>query len=572
MAIKIDGNSSASMFGPGKGDRIRLADTDLILEVEDDLTEEGEQMKFGGGKVIRDGMGQDPRMNGEKGSPDTVITNIVIVDHTGIYKADIAIKNGHISAIGKSGNPGFQDGIKPELTLSASTEIISGEGMICTAGAIDVHVHFICPQIIDTALIGGITTLIGGGVGPATGTYATTCTPGKWNMARMFESMENFPVNIGLLGKGNSSIPDTLIEQVYAGVCGFKLHEDWGTTPSVIDSCLKVADKYKVQVAIHTDTLNEAGFVEDTIKAVNGRTIHTYHSEGAGGGHAPDLLKVCGVANIIPSSTSPTNPYTVNTLAEHRDMIIVCHHLDKTIPEDIAFADSRIRANTIAAEDVLQDMGAISMMSSDSQAMGRIGEVVMRTWQLAHKMKQQLGSLKGDTPDNDNMRIKRYVSKYTICPAVAHGLDGEIGSVEVGKLADLTLWNPAFFGIHPETVIKGGFIAYSAMGDSNASIPTPQPVWGRPMFGYYGLAVKSTSVNFMNDFSMDTGLQEHLGLKKKSIAIKDTRNLKKKDMPLNDMLPVMEIDPKTYEVKADGNRLYCEPLPVLPMSRRYFLF
>jgi urease subunit alpha len=572
MSIKIDGLLSASMFGPTKGDKVRLADTDLILEVENDLTENGEQMKFGGGKVIRDGMGQDPRMNGEKGSPDTVITNVLIVDYTGIYKADIAIKNGRISAIGKSGNPGFQKNIKPELTLSASTEIISGEGMICTAGAIDVHVHFICPQIIETALIGGITTLIGGGVGPATGTFATTCTPGKWNMGKMLESLDVFPVNIGLFGKGNSSVPDSLIEQIYGGICGFKLHEDWGTTPAVIDSCLKVADKYKVQVAIHTDTLNEAGFVEDTIKAINGRTIHTYHSEGAGGGHAPDLLKVCGVENIIPSSTSPTNPFTVNTVAEHRDMIIVCHHLDKSIPEDIAFADSRIRPNTIAAEDILHDMGAISIMSSDSQAMGRIGEVIMRTWQLAHKMKVQFGALEGDTAENDNNRIKRYIAKYTICPAIAHGLDAEIGSVEVGKLADLTLWDPAFFGVHPQIVIKGGFIVYSAMGDSNASIPTPQPVWGKPMFGSYGSVPKKNSFNFINKYAVENGLIESLGIKKRTAIIKDTRGLKKRDMSFNNALPQIEINPKTYEVKADGKKLYCEPLKTLPLAQRYFLF
>jgi urease subunit alpha len=421
-------------------------------------------------------------------------------------------------------------------------------------------------------LIGGITTLIGGGVGPATGTFATTCTPGKWNMGKMLESLDVFPVNIGLFGKGNSSVPDSLIEQIYGGICGFKLHEDWGTTPAVIDSCLKVADKYKVQVAIHTDTLNEAGFVEDTIKAINGRTIHTYHSEGAGGGHAPDLLKVCGVENIIPSSTSPTNPFTVNTVAEHRDMIIVCHHLDKSIPEDIAFADSRIRPNTIAAEDILHDMGAISIMSSDSQAMGRIGEVIMRTWQLAHKMKVQFGALEGDTAENDNNRIKRYIAKYTICPAIAHGLDAEIGSVEVGKLADLTLWDPAFFGVHPQIVIKGGFIVYSAMGDSNASIPTPQPVWGKPMFGSYGSVPKKNSFNFINKYAVENGLIESLGIKKRTAIIKDTRGLKKRDMSFNNALPQIEINPKTYEVKADGKKLYCEPLKTLPLAQRYFLF
>jgi urease subunit alpha len=572
MGIIIKGNSYSMMYGPTTGDRVRLADTDLILEVEKDLTALGDEVKFGGGKVIRDGMGQDPRATSASGSPDTVITNALIVDYTGIYKADIAIKDGKISAIGKAGNPGIQDGITPEMTISACTEIISGEGLICTAGAIDLHVHFICPQLIETAVESGVTTLLGGGTGPATGTLATTCTPGAFNLARMLESCDELPVNIGLLGKGNSSLPQALAEQIEAGACGLKLHEDWGTTPEAIDNCLTVADRYKIQVAIHTDTLNESGFVEDTIAAFKGRTIHTYHSEGAGGGHAPDILKVCGEPNVLPSSTNPTRPFTGNTIAEHRDMLMVCHHLDATIPEDIAFADSRIRPQTIAAEDILHDLGAISIISSDSQAMGRIGEVVMRTWQTAHKMKVQFGSLQGDPSHNDNNRIKRYVAKYTICPAVAHGLDGQIGSVETGKLADLTLWNPAFFGVHPEMVIKGGFIAYSAMGDANASIPTPQPVWGKPMFGAFGKARGNTCINFLSGISVEKDISGKLGLVKKGVPVRDTRSLGKKDMPLNNAMPVMEINPETYEVRADGRILSCEPLNVLPLAQRYFLF
>lgn len=572
MSIKINGLTNAMMFGPTRGDRERLADTDLILEVEKDLTNNGDQVKFGGGKVIRDGMGQDPRATEIKGSPDTVITNVLIVDYTGIYKADIAIKHGIIIAIGCAGNPGIQDNIKPQLSIGACTEIISGEGLICTAGGIDTHVHFICPQLIETAITSGVTTLLGGGTGPATGTLATTCTPGSWNIARMLEASEVYPVNIGLFGKGNSSLPEVLREQIQGGACGLKLHEDWGTTPAAIDNCLSVADELKVQVTIHTDTLNESGFVEDTINAFKGRTIHTFHSEGAGGGHAPDILKVCGEENVLPSSTNPTRPFTRNTIPEHRDMLMVCHHLDPMIPEDIAFADSRIRPQTIAAEDILHDMGAISIISSDSQAMGRIGEVIMRTWQTAHKMKIQFGSLKVDPATNDNNRIKRYVAKYTICPAIAHGLDDRIGSVEVGKLADLTLWNPAFFGVHPEMVIKGGFIAYSAMGDANASIPTPQPVFAKPMFGAHGLAIKSTCINFLSKQAIEGGMSGKLGLKRGESCVKDTRSLKKKDLPLNNALPKIEVNPETYEVRADGNVLECQPLERLPLAQRYFLF
>ncbi len=572
MAIIISGDSNASMFGPTKGDKIRLADTDLILEVEKDLTTTGDEVKFGGGKVIRDGMGQDPRATRKMGSPDTVITNALIIDYTGIYKADIAIRDGRISAIGKAGNPGIQDGIIPELTIGAGTEIIAGEGMICTAGGIDTHIHFICPQQIETAITSGITTMLGGGTGPATGTLATTCTPGAWNIAKMLESSEEYPVNLGFFGKGNNSLPEPLIEQIIAGACGLKLHEDWGTTPSAIDCCLSVADLYEIQVAIHTDTLNESGFVEDTISAFKGRTIHTFHSEGAGGGHAPDILKVCGEENVLPSSTNPTRPFTHNTIPEHRDMLMVCHHLDPNIPEDVAFADSRIRPQTIAAEDILHDMGAISMMSSDSQAMGRVGEVIIRTWQTAHKMKVQRGSLKEDTSGNDNFRIKRYISKYTICPAIAHGLDNEVGSVEVGKLADLTLWKPVFFGVRPELVIKGGFIAYSSMGDPNASIPTPQPVWGRPMFASHGLARIKTSYLFLSKQAISDDLPRKLGLKKNCMAVKNTRNLKKTHLPLNDALPVMEINPDTFEVRANGELLICEPMKILPMAQRYFMF
>lgn len=572
MAIQLSGKDNASMYGPTKGDRVRLADTDLILKVEDDLTTSGDQVKFGGGKVIRDGMGQDPRANRDAGNPDTVITNALIIDYTGIYKADIGIRDGYISGIGKAGNPGVQPGIKPEMIIGANTEIISAEGMILTAGGIDVHVHFICPQLIETAIISGITTLLGGGTGPATGTLATTCTPGAWNIARMLEASEIYPVNIGFFGKGNASLPKVLEEQVLAGACGLKLHEDWGTTPAAIDTCLRVADKTRVQVTIHTDTLNESGYVDDTIAAFKNRTIHTFHSEGAGGGHAPDIIRVCGEKSVLPSSTNPTRPFTHNTIPEHRDMLMVCHHLDPQIPEDVAFADSRIRPQTIAAEDILHDLGAISIISSDSQAMGRIGEVIMRTWQTAHKMKIQRGSLADDPADHDNNRIKRYVAKYTICPAIAHGMDHIIGSVEVGKMADLTIWNPAFFGVHPELVVKGGFIAYSAMGDANASIPTPQPVWGKPMFGAHGRVISSTCLNFLSSGSVEKGITEHLKLQRPGISVKDTRSLTKLDMMLNNALPKIEVNPETYEVRADGQLLECKPLKQLPMAQRYFMF
>ena len=566
-----DGAGHAGMFGPATGDRVRLGDTDLVLAVERDLTVSGDEVKFGGGKVIRDGMGQDPRATRAAGAPDLVITNALIVDHTGIYKADIGVRDGLICGIGKAGNPGLQDGVDPALVVGPGTEALAGEGMICTAGAIDSHIHFICPQLVTTALTSGVTTMLGGGTGPATGTLATTCTPGAWNLARMLEAAEEYPVNLGFFGKGNSALPEPLREQVAAGACGLKLHEDWGTTPAAIDCCLGVADETDVQVAIHTDTLNEAGFVEDTIRAFRGRTIHTFHSEGAGGGHAPDILRVCGEANVLPSSTNPTRPFTVNTVAEHRDMLMVCHHLDPSIREDVAFADSRIRPQTIAAEDILHDLGAISIMASDSQAMGRVGEVITRTWQTAHKMKVQRGALPGDPAAHDNGRIKRYVAKYTICPAIAHGVSDRIGSVQVGKLADLTLWQPAFFGVHPEVVLKGGFIAFAAMGDANASIPTPQPVWGRPMFGAHGSAVASTSVTFVSAAARDA-VASSGSIRRRVEAVHGTRGLSKRDLPLNDALPVMEVDPDSYEFRADGEVLACEPLAELPLAQRYFMF
>ena len=569
--FRTDGAGHAGMFGPATGDRVRLGDTDLVLAVERDLTVSGDEVKFGGGKVIRDGMGQDPRATRAAGAPDLVITNALIVDHTGIYKADIGVRDGLICGIGKAGNPGLQDGVDPALVVGPGTEALAGEGMICTAGAIDSHIHFICPQLVTTALTSGVTTLLGGGTGPATGTLATTCTPGAWNLARMLEAAEEYPVNLGFFGKGNSALPEPLREQVAAGACGLKLHEDWGTTPAAIDCCLGVADETDVQVAIHTDTLNEAGFVEDTIRAFRGRTIHTFHSEGAGGGHAPDILRVCGEANVLPSSTNPTRPFTVNTVAEHRDMLMVCHHLDPSIREDVAFADSRIRPQTIAAEDILHDLGAISIMASDSQAMGRVGEVITRTWQTAHKMKVQRGALPGDPAAHDNGRIKRYVAKYTICPAVAHGVSDRIGSVQVGKLADLTLWQPAFFGVHPEVVLKGGFIAFAAMGDANASIPTPQPVWGRPMFGAHGSAVASTSVTFVSAAARDA-VASSGSIRRRVEAVHGTRGLSKRDLPLNDALPVMEVDPDSYEFRADGEVLACEPLAELPLAQRYFMF
>jgi len=562
----------ASMFGPTVGDAVRLADTNLFAGVEKDFAVYGDEVKFGGGKVIRDGMGQSARATRAGGALDTVITNALIIDHWGIVKADIGLRDGLIVGIGKAGNPDLQDGVHPNLVIGASTEVIAGEGKIVTAGAIDTHIHFICPQQIEVALASGITTMIGGGTGPAAGTSATTCTPGAWHLARMLEAAEAFPMNLGFLGKGNSSFPEPLREQVRAGAIGLKLHEDWGTTPAAIDTCLNVADEFDVQVAIHTDTLNEAGFVEDSLRAIGGRTIHTFHTEGAGGGHAPDILRVAGEAHVLPSSTNPTRPFTVNTLEEHLDMLMVCHHLDPKIAEDVAFADSRIRGETIAAEDILHDLGAISMMSSDSQAMGRVGEVITRTWQTAHKMKDGRGALTGDGPGDDNARIKRYVAKYTINPAIAHGIGHLVGSVEVGKFADLCLWNPAFFGVKPEMVLKGGAIAYAAMGDPNASIPTPQPVWGRPMFGSYGKSRRATSLTFVSRYALEDGLPERLGLTRRVEAVKGCRELGKRDMIHNNATPRLEVNPETYEVRADGELLTCEPASELPMAQRYFLF
>lgn len=564
----ISKKAYADMFGPTTGDRIRLADTDLILEIEKDYASYGNEVKFGGGKVIRDGQGQGQL--GCKDTVDTVITNAVIVDYTGIYKADIGIKNGRISAIGKAGNSDIQNGV--DMEIGPGSEVISGEGLIVTAGGIDSHVHFICPQQAEEAISSGVTTLIGGGTGPATGTNATTCTPGIWNIEKILESADGLLVNIGILGKGNAALPLSLEEQIKAGAMGLKLHEDWGSTPAAIDNCLSVAEKYDVQVAIHTDTLNEAGFVESTIDAFKGRTIHTYHTEGAGGGHAPDILKACGHMNVLPSSTNPTRPYTVNTIDEHLDMLMVCHHLDPSIPEDIAFAESRIRRETIAAEDILHDLGALSMISSDSQAMGRVGEVITRCWQTAHKMKVQRGALAEDNERNDNFRIKRYIAKYTINPAIAHGVSHEIGSVEVGKLADLVLWKPAFFGVKPEMVIKGGLISYSLMGDINASIPTPQPVVYRPMFGAFGKALPRTRMTFMSQAAVEAEVPKKLGLESLIGVVRNTRGLTKKDMKLNDYLPVIEVDPQNYQVHADGKLLICEPAKSLPLTQRYYLF
>ena len=560
---KIDKKAYADMFGPTTGDRVRLGDTELIIEVEKDLTHRGSEVKFGGGKVIRDGQGQSQLSCAD--TVDTVITNALIVDYSGIYKADIGLKDGRIQAIGSAGNPDVQDGIT--FAIGPGTEVIAGEGLIVTAGGIDSHVHFICPQQGEEALSSGVTTLIGGGTGPATGTNATTCTPGIWNMEKMLEAADSLPVNVGYLGKGNASLPLALEEQVQAGAMGLKLHEDWGSTPAAIDCCLAVADKYDVQVAIHTDTLNEAGFVEDTIKAFKGRTIHTYHTEGAGGGHAPDIIKACGMANVLPSSTNTTRPYTVNTIDEHLDMLMVCHHLDPAVPEDIAFAESRIRRETIAAEDILHDLGALSMLSSDSQAMGRVGEVITRTWQTAHKMKVQRGPLPQDNACHDNFRVKRYIAKYTINPAIAHGCSQIIGSVEVGKFADLVLWKPAFFGVKPEIVIKGGLIAASMMGDINASIPTPQPVRFRPMFGGLGLAQARTRITFVSKAAFDNGIALKLGLKSVVYPVHGVRGLTKRDMELNDYLPVIEVDPETYVVKADGVELHCEPATELPLAQ-----
>ena len=565
---KISRSAYAEMFGPTTGDRVRLADTELWIEVEKDFTIYGEEVKFGGGKVIRDGMGQSQRRAAEVA--DTVITNALIVDHWGIVKADIGIKDGRISAIGKAGNPDIQPGVN--IAIGAGTEIIAGEGSIVTAGGIDSHIHMICPQQIEEALMSGVTTMIGGGTGPATGTAATTCTPGPWHIHRMLQAADAFPMNLGLLGKGNASQPEPLQEQVAAGAMGLKLHEDWGTTPAAIDNCLAVADAMDVQVAIHTDTLNESGFVETSLAAFRGRTIHTYHTEGAGGGHAPDIIRACGELNVLPSSTNPTRPYTVNTIDEHLDMLMVCHHLDAGIAEDVAFAESRIRRETIAAEDILHDIGAFSMMSSDSQAMGRVGEVIMRTWQTAHKMRVQRGALSQDSGRNDNFRVKRYIAKYTINPALTHGIAHEVGSLEVGKLADLVLWRPAFFGVKPSMIVKGGMIAAAPMGDPNASIPTPQPVHYRPMFGAFGNACHATSVTFVAGAALSAGVERELGLHKRLVAVKGTRRLTKKDLILNDATPKIEVDPETYEVRADGELLVCEPAAVLPMAQRYFLF
>ncbi len=567
MSLKIGRQAYAEMFGPTTGDRVRLADTELFIEVEMDHTIYGEEVKFGGGKVIRDGMGQSQR--NAKDCADTVITNALIVDYWGIVKADIAIKDGRIAGIGKAGNPDIQPGVN--IVIGAATEIIAGEGMIVTPGGIDSHIHFICPQQIEEALMSGVTTMIGGGTGPATGTFATTCTPGPWHMLRMLEAADAFPMNLGFLGKGNASLHEPLREQVRHGAIGLKLHEDWGTTPAAIDACLSVADEMDVQVAIHTDTLNESGFVETTIKAFKGRTIHTFHTEGAGGGHAPDILKVCGEANVLPSSTNPTRPYTINTLDEHLDMLMVCHHLDSKIAEDVAFAESRIRRETIAAEDILHDLGAISMFSSDSQAMGRVGEVIIRTWQTAHKMKIQRGALTGDPSWHDNARVKRYIAKYAINPAIAHGISHEVGSIEKGKLADLVIWKPAFFGVKPSLILKGGMIAAAAMGDPNASIPTPQPVHYRPMFGAYGKALKR-SVTFVSKAALKNPAVRKLDLQKTLVAVKNTRTIGKKDMKLNHYVPNINVDAETYQVIADGQLLECEPAASLPMTQRYFLF
>jgi len=582
MPARISRAAYADMYGPTTGDRLRLADTDLIVEVERDLTAlaaaggtgpnaevHGEEVKFGGGKVIRDGMGQGQRPRAE-GAVDTVITNALILDHTGIYKADVGLRDGRIAAIGKAGNPDTQPGI--DIVIGPGTEAIAGEGRILTAGGIDAHIHFICPQQIDDALHSGITTMLGGGTGPAHGTLATTCTPGPWHIGRMLQALDAFPMNFGLAGKGNAARPAALVEMVEAGACAMKLHEDWGTTPAAIDCCLGVADEMDVQVMIHTDTLNESGFVENTIAAMRGRTIHAFHTEGAGGGHAPDIIKLCGEGHVLPSSTNPTRPYTVNTIEEHLDMLMVCHHLDRAIPEDVAFAESRIRRETIAAEDILHDMGAFSIIASDSQAMGRVGEVIIRTWQTADKMKRQRGRLEGETGENDNLRVRRYVAKYTINPAIAHGIAHEIGSIEPGKRADLVLWSPAFFGVKPEMVLVGGTIAMAQMGDPNASIPTPQPVWSRPMFGAFGRAAERSAVSFVSAAAADAGIGASLGLAKEVLAVRGTRGIGKADMVLNDACPRIEVDPETYEVRADGVLLTCAPAEVLPMAQRYFLY
>ncbi|WP_167199780.1 urease subunit alpha [Paenibacillus sp. BK720] len=567
----IDRHRYAAMFGPTTGDAVRLADTELWAEIEKDYTVYGDECKFGGGKVIRDGMGQSSGALRDEGVLDTLITNAVIIDHWGIVKADIGIKDGFIVGIGKAGNPDIMDGVTPGMIAGASTEIIAGEGKMVTAGGVDAHIHFICPQQIETALSSGVTTMIGGGTGPATGTNATTVTPGAWHMRRMLEAAEHFPMNLGFTGKGNASFTAPLIEQIEAGAIGLKLHEDWGTTPAAIDACLKAADRYDIQVAIHTDTLNEAGFVEDTLRAIGGRTIHTYHTEGAGGGHAPDIIVAAGELNVLPSSTNPTRPFTINTIEEHLDMLMVCHHLDSRIPEDVAFADSRIRPETIAAEDILHDIGVFSMISSDSQAMGRVGEVIIRTWQTADKMKRQRGPLSPDT-ESDNFRIKRYVAKYTINPAITHGISHLVGSVEVGKFADLVLWQPMFFGVKPDLVLKGGSIAYAQMGDPNASIPTPQPVFGRPMFASFGKAVYGSSITFVSQAAFDNGIDRQLGLQKRIEPVKGCRSVTKKDMIHNDATPTIKVDPETYKVTVDGELVTCEPADSLPMAQRYFLF
>ncbi|MEL6958191.1 MAG: urease subunit alpha [Pseudomonadota bacterium] len=569
MAMKIARDTYAAMYGPTVGDRVRLADTDLIIEVERDLTTYGEEVKFGGGKVIRDGMGQS-QVTRAGGAVDTVITNALIVDHSGIYKADVALKDGLIHAIGKAGNPDTQPGV--DIIIGPGTEIIAGEGRILTAGGIDSHIHFICPQQMEDSLHSGVTTCMGGGTGPAHGTLATTCTPGPWHIGRMLQAFDGIPMNIGLSGKGNASQPDALVEMVKGGACALKLHEDWGTTPAAIDCCLSVADDMDVQVMIHTDTLNESGFVEHTVGAMKGRTIHAFHTEGAGGGHAPDIIKICGDANVLPSSTNPTRPFTANTVEEHLDMLMVCHHLDKSIPEDVAFAESRIRRETIAAEDILHDMGAFSIIASDSQAMGRVGEVIIRTWQTADKMKKQRGRLADETGENDNLRVRRYVAKYTINPAIAQGVSHAVGDISVGKRADLCLWSPAFFGVKPEMVLTGGTIAVAQMGDPNASIPTPQPVYSRAMFGAFGGSLTHSTVTFISQAAEADGLRDSLGLQKQTIAVKNTRGIGKADLVLNDATPEVEVDPETYEVRADGELLTCEPATELPMAQRYFLF
>ncbi|MBX2856659.1 MAG: urease subunit alpha [Rhodobacteraceae bacterium] len=569
MSTKLPRRDYAAMYGPTTGDKIRLADTELFIEVEKDLTIYGEEVKFGGGKVIRDGMGQSQTTRAG-GAVDTVITNALIVDWTGIYKADVGLKNGRIAKIGKAGNPDTQPGV--DIIVGPGTEAIAGEGKILTAGGFDAHIHFICPQQIEDALHSGLTTMLGGGTGPAHGTLATTCTPGPWHIGRMLQSLDAFPMNFGLSAKGNAATPAALEEMVKGGACALKLHEDWGTTPATIDCCLGVADAMDVQVMIHTDTLNESGFVENTVAAMKGRTIHAFHTEGAGGGHAPDIIKVCGLSHVLPSSTNPTRPFTVNTIDEHLDMLMVCHHLDKSIPEDVAFAESRIRRETIAAEDILHDMGAFSIIASDSQAMGRIGEVIIRTWQTAHKMKVQRGKLPEETGDNDNFRTRRYIAKYTINPAIAHGIAHEIGSIEEGKRADLCLWNPAFFGVKPEMVVIGGTIAAAQMGDPNASIPTPQPVYTRPMFGAFGRSQEASSVSFVSEAGIAENVGDQLGLRKQTLAVKNTRAISKADMKLNDATPDIQVHPETYEVRANGELLTCDPADVLPMAQRYFLF